>query len=262
MKLPKEPILRFLKNRIVLSVLGLLLVVALWEIIAFSTGLLFLPEFFSCLTKAFSLLGLSRTYEGIGYTLLRLFLALLGSGTVGAVLGTLAGYYKPIEPLLQPLITILRSFPTVAMVLLLIVFVPMAPVWVVSFVVFPVIYQASLEGAKKTNETYGMLIRLKGKNKVSNLTHVVFPLSFDSISLGFIQAMGLGMKVEIMAETFSYTTNEIGLGQMIMASYQAVDYQRMMALVLVALLIILVLEGLLKLGKEKIHKMVYAVGGK
>ncbi len=252
----KKGIRGFFQSKIVLYVFGLLFVIVLWEIISLSTGQSFLPEFFSCLARAFSMLAIGRTYEAIGYTLLRLFLALLGSGVVGILLGTLAGYYRALETFLQPLITVLRAFPTVAMVLLLIVFVPMAPVWVVSFVVFPVLYQATLEGSRQTLEAYSMLIRLRGKNRVSNITKVILPLSVDNISLGFVQALGLGMKVEIMAETFSYSTNEIGLGQMIMSSYQTVDYERLMALVLISLFLILLLEGILKLAKGKIHKLI------
>ena len=250
----KEKAKAILLSKPVLFVLGLFLVLILWEIIAFATGYLFLPEFFSCLGTAITLLGQVRTYEAIGFTLLRLFLAFMGSAITGVVLGTLAGYYEPLGRLLRPLITVLRAFPTVAMILLLIVFVPMASVWVVAFVLFPVIYQAALEGASKTYSDYSMLIRLKGKRHLSNLTQVILPLSMDYILLGFVQSIGLGMKVEIMAETFSYSSTQIGLGQMIMASYQMVDYSRLMALVLISLALVLNLDYLMKLIKNQIEK--------
>lgn len=249
----KEKVKAFFKNKFVLFFLGLLLVIVLWEIIAFSTGLLFLPEFFSCVGKAFSLLGEARTYEAIGYTLLRFFLALLGSTILGVFLGTLAGYYEPMAKIMMPLITFLRAFPTVALILLLIVYVPMVSVWVVGFVLFPVIYQAAMEGASKAFSDFEMIIRLKGKSHLSNITKVILPLSMDYILLGVIQSVGLGMKVEIMSETFSMSSKATGLGQMIMASYQNVDYTRLMALVLISLLLVLILDLAMKGTKEVIE---------
>lgn len=244
----------FFRHKTTLFVLGLFLVVAIWEIVAFATGFLFVPEFFSTVARAFSLLGEARTWNAIGFTLLRLCLSFIASATLGVFLGTLAGYFEPLGNLLRPLILLLRALPTVALILLLIVHVPMASLWVVGLVLFPVIYQASLEGSSKAYADFEKLIRLQGKRHINNITRVVLPLSMDYVLLGFVQSIGLGMKVEIMAETFAYSSNRIGLGQMIYSSYQQVDYERLMALVLICLLLVFLLDGLMKGMKTVIER--------
>ena len=206
-------------NRFVLYGIGIILLILLWEIIAFSTDQLFLPEFFQCLSEAFLLLINPTTYAAIGYTLLRLFIALIFSTIGGVILGTIAGYYNPVAKILSPLITVLKAIPTVAIILLLIVFVPNASIYVVFMILFPIIYQATLEGINKNYQQYEMIIRLKGKNHISNLTNILMPLSLNYILLGIIQSLSLGLKVQIMAETFSYTSSTVGLGMSIYQAY-------------------------------------------
>lgn len=241
------------KSRIFQYGLGLLFFVALWEIVAYATGLLFLPEFFQTFSLAFSKLGEELTYSALGYSFLRLFVALLGSGILGLVLGTLAGYYEPLGRVLSPTIAVLRAFPTIALILLLIVFVPQTAIWVVSLVLFPVLYQASLSGSRRVYKDYEMILRLKGKNNLSNITRIILPLSMDYVLLGWTQSMGLGLKIVIMAETFTFRTNQLGIGNLINSSYQNLNYPDMMAYVLISLLVILLLDFLLHFAKKTLQ---------
>ncbi len=245
---------KIFNNRFVLYGLGIILLILLWEIIAFATDQLFLPEFFQCLSEAFLLLINPTTYAAIGYTLLRLFIALIFSTIGGVILGTIAGYYNPIAKILSPLITVLKAIPTVAIILLLIVFVPNASIYVVSMILFPIIYQATLEGINKNYQQYEMIIHLKGKNHISNLTNILMPLSLNYILLGIIQSLSLGLKVQIMAETFSYTSSTIGLGMSIYQAYSNVDFKLMMAYVLLVIIISLLMDGILYLVKGKIER--------
>ncbi len=235
-----------------LILLGLLLVVVVWEIVAFSTSQLFLPEFFSTCSQLVEKLGEKTTYLALGNTLLRLVASLLGSGALGMLLGTLAGYFSSLGMILTPLMTVLRSFPTIALILLLIVFVPETAIWVVSLVLFPMLYQASYSGARTIYQRYEMSLLLKGKYHLSNITRIILPLSMDYVLLGWTQALGLGLKIEIMAETFTYRTDDLGLGNLINTSYQNLDYREMMAYVLICLILILVMDFLLHLAKKRL----------
>jgi len=221
---------------------GIALIVLIWEVIAFATNFLFLPEFFNTCAATFVLLSQSETYISLGYSLLRLLISLLISMVAGALLGMLGGYIKWLGKLLYPLISVLRAFPTIALLLLLIIYVPSAELYVVCFVLLPVFYQAALQGTERVYSEYEDDLRMRGRWHFDNFTKVILPLSGDYLLLGLMQAVGLGLKVEIMAETFAYTSRYHGLGKLINLAYQNVDYLTMMGYVLISLLLCLILD--------------------
>ncbi len=239
-----------LKN-IVYGILGVLLLIVLWEVISFSTNHLFLPEFFICLGKAFSLFGNAFTMVSLGYSILRMLISVCISAVLGIILGVVAGYYDGLAKILSPLIVVLRSIPTIALVLLLIVYVPNFSIYVVSLVAFPIIYEAVLEGSRGVYAQYENDFLLFGKHYLSNLVRVVFPLCSGYIFLGLIQGVGLGLKVEIMAEIISQKSNFMGIGPLIQQAYIDVDYKLMMSYVLLILIVSFIFDiGLRFLSKK------------
>lgn len=233
---------------------GVFLIIFLWEIIAFATGQKFIPEFFNTWKMMFDSCGKSTTWISAGWTLLRLLLSFFISSLIGVILGILSGYYSFLDDLLKPLMIVLRSFPTIALSMLLVVYVPHFSLYVTSIVLLPVIYQASHEGSQKVYQKYEYILLLKGKKHFSNITSVIFPLSLNYIFLGFVQAFGLGLKVQIMSETLAFKSNFYGLGKLIYQSYANVEYGEMMAYVLLVLLISFLFELLLIQLKNQVEK--------
>ena len=232
---------KFLKN-ILPYIIGGLLVIGVWEVVSILTKRIFLPGFFSTLIKSFSLLGLIDTYGAILYTFLRLILAFIISSVIGIFFGTLSGYFPVMKRIMFPLVSVIRVFPTIALILLLVIYVPHASIYVVSFAVFPVMYQAALDGASRIYGDYEDEIRLNGKMNLRNISRIVFPLSADYLFLGTTQSIGLGLKVAIMSEVLTYKADYHGLGKNIYIAYQNVEYDSMMAYVLIALLLCLILD--------------------
>lgn len=233
---------------------GILFVIAVWEIIASSTGEKFLPEFFSCFMSMILLFGDANAMVSLGYSLLRLLISLIISFLLGVFFGVLAGYFDILARTLFPLIAMLRAIPTIAVIFLLAVYVPHFSLYVVSLVLFPVIYQASLEGSSSVYHQYERDFMLRGRYRLDNIAKVVLPLSTDYILLGLIQGVGLGIKVEIMAETFSYKADYYGLGKKIYQCYASVEYREMMAYVLLALLLSIILDSILLVLRDRLEK--------
>ncbi len=249
----KEVNQKKIKN-IIYAISGVILLIAIWEIISFSTNHLFLPEFFMCLGKTFSLFGNSFAMVSLGHTLLRTLISVSISSILGIVIGLIAGYYDALAKILSPLIVVLRTIPTIALILLLIVYVPSFSIYVVSIVVFPLVYEAVLEGSRSVYSKYEYDFLLLGKHHLSNLTRIVLPLSSGYIFLGLIQGMGLGLKVEVMAEIISQKSSFLGIGPLIQQAYVDVDYLSMMAIVLHVLLLAFALDILLRLLSSLIRK--------
>lgn len=255
-------------RNILYFLLGLAIVILLYEIVSFSTGRTFLPEFFSCVWEMFHLLSLSTTWVELSYSFLRLLISLSISGILGILLGILAGYFEALGKVLSPLITTLRSLPTIAVIFILAVYVPHFSLYVTFLVLFPILYQAAKEGSSEVYRKYEYDLLLKGKWHFSNLTKVILPLSSDYLLLGLIQAFGLGIKVEIMSETFAFHSDYLGIGKDIYLAYTQIDYSSVIAYVLIVLLFSLLIDLILvflqshlekKLGisKEKRRKMFF-----
>ena len=240
-----------LKN-IVYVVSGVLLLIVLWEIISLSTNQMFLPEFFTCLGKTFLLFGNSLAMVSLGYSILRMLISVFISSILGVLFGVLAGYYDGLSRVLSPLIVVLRTIPTIALVLLLIIYVPNFVIYVVSLVVFPIVYEAVLEGSRNVYSKYEYEFLLLGKHYLTNLVKVVFPLCTGYIFLGLIQGVGLGLKVEIMAEIIAQDSRFKGIGPLIQQSYVDVDYMRLMSYVMLVLFVAFFFDIGLRLLSKKV----------
>lgn len=233
---------------------GVFFVIALWEIISFATDALFLPEFFKTVGRMFSLLGENLTFVSIGYSLLGLIVSFSISVVAGSILGWFAGYFAKLATFLHPMMVFLKAIPTIALVLLLSIYVPHFSYYIVFIVLFPIIYQAALEGSNETCAKYDKDFKINGTKFYANLFKIVVPLSMNYLLLGMIQAVSLGMKIQIMAETFSYKSNTYGLGKLIYLSYSALEYEDMMAYVLISLILALSVDSLLYLLRYLVEK--------
>lgn len=240
-------------KKLTYSTLGFILVILIWEIVAFATDRLFLPEFFTCLYLAILSLGKSITWLSLGTTILRMFIALIISAIFGVFIGLLAGYFEPMYQILKPVATVLKAFPTIALVLLLSIFVKGFYIYVVIIVCFPIIYQVVSDGAYINFKRFELDLRLNGYYKLNNMTKIILPLTLPSIVTGFIQTFSLGLKVQLMAEILSYNSNDYGLGFLVHTSYQNVEYHQMMAYVLLGILIAIIIDSLLYLLRKKIN---------
>jgi len=243
-------------RNVLLTLLGVLALLAFYEILSLATGRTFLPDLFLSFAELGRLFLTASLWKALGYSLLRLLISYSAALFLGVLLGLLAGYYDPLAKFLSPLVTVLRALPSIAVLLLLVVYVPHFSLYVVFLLLFPVLYQAALEGSSEVYHRFEDELRLKGKEHLSNLWLVLFPLSQDYILLGMIQALGLGLKGEVMSETFAYRSDFEGIGKMIYLAYQDVDYGKMMALVLFVVLFSLLLDGLLLLLRDRVEKRI------
>ena len=234
--------------------LGLLIFVLIWEICHFAIGDKFIPEFFTCLWTSLTLLTKGSTYAAIGNTLLNLLISIVISLILGITLGTLSGYYQKLAMTLTPIMTSLRAIPTIALIFLLMIYVPHFNIYVVVIILLPIIYQSTYSGANKIYSQYQKQLSIDGKKGFETLIKVIFPLNFTNMLLGFIQAFGLGLKIQIMAETFSYQLGDLGLGDYIQLYYNNVDYSMMMSYVLLCILLSLLIDAINYLLKLKLNK--------
>lgn len=159
-----------------------------------------------------SLLGSIETYRIIAHSLFRLVVSVGASSLVGIALGIVAGFVPVVSLVLRPIVSGLRSLPVASLiVIILILYGQQRAVYIIGFLmVFPVMFESAHQGVLNTNPAIVRAMRIEAVPKWKKLVYVHLPLSVPYIKTGFIQSIGLGFKVLVMAEFIAQTQTSIG----------------------------------------------------
>jgi NitT/TauT family transport system permease protein len=160
------------------------------------------PTVVDTFANLFVLLGRGGTYLATLTTLGIALLAIIISLVFGFVFGVLAYYIEPIRHFLSPFVSVFKIIPTVCVVILLILFSKglFSYLIIVFLVVFPIMYEATLNGFTHIDKNIIESCKLEGFYRPKVFFKVLLPMAFPYINLGLIQSIGLGLKVEIMSE--------------------------------------------------------------
>ena len=245
---------RFISNKFVLFALGTLFVILLWVICSLlfdKNGSIF-PNPILTMEKFGSILAEGYTYKCLGYTFLRMLIGFGLSFVIALVFGVLAGNNENLYHFFKPLMVVIKSVPTVALVFLFIVLVAPknAPILVVFVVCFPILYEGIVGGIKNVNKDILEASKVDGANYIKGTLFVKLPLAIPYIIVSMVSSFALSFKIEIMAEVITgYTRN--GLGSVI--HFTQVDDPTNMAgifayalLAIIIMLLVSLLEEIIK----------------
>lgn len=235
--------------------LGIVFILVLWWIISLSLKTTLVPSPFDTFIHLGNMLLDSYLWEGIGGSLYRLLISFIISFLCALLLGIIAGLCKPVYTFLKPLILVLRTLPTAAIIFILIVLTkPLFALFIIVFLlIFPILYEAVSSGIRNIDENIMDSLRLDGgKTNIRSIFQVIIPLSYPYISLGIVQALGLGMKVSIMAEVLCGDNFIPGLGRIIYYANQTSDMKTILSVSIVAIILIGSVDIILNILKRKI----------
>lgn len=241
------------KNRLwLISIGSVLLLLGIWELAATLIGAeLILPRL-SAVAAAFGgLFTKPAFYAAVGASMLRCLVSFVIAFALGVLLGLLAGLNKPLAAALRPVVAALRTVPTLAIVLILMLAFgkQAAPVIIGVMMVFPIIYQTTKTAVENTDRRVVELARLDGAGTIAALRYVYAPISLPYILGAVASTFGLNIKAVISAEILAYTANSIGY-QMKFASLDSLlsSVPVLFAWVIVTLLLSVAIECALKLA--------------
>lgn len=151
----------------------------------------------------------------IGATLSRTILTFLFVFIISLVLGILSGYFKRIEWLLLPIVTFLRTVPTISVTLILLIWFgrDLGPVMIMGLVIFPILYELILGAMKQIDNDLLDVCLLFGATKVEEFKALYYPQLLKTLSSGIQATIGLSFKVMVMAEVMAQST--VGIGQVL-----------------------------------------------
>ena len=148
-------------------------------------------------------------------TLLRTILTFLFVFAISLVLGILSGYFKRVEWLLLPIVTLLRTVPTISITLILLIWFgkELGPIMIMGLVVFPILYELIVGAMKQIDHDLLDVCLLFGATKIEKFKALYYPQLLKTLSSGIQATIGLSFKVMVMAEVMAQSS--VGIGQML-----------------------------------------------
>ncbi|MGL4949337.1 MAG: ABC transporter permease [Anaeroplasmataceae bacterium] len=200
-------------RRVVYFILGIVFIYLAWFLYSLylSNSLIF-PSPNKTLATVFDLFTKSNTYLILLSTLYRLLLSLLFSFLIATSLSILASLYYRVEYFLKPIISILRSVPLACLIVVILVIfgITKSPIIIVTIMLIPIIYENLLSGYKNINIDLISTLKLESDINFKIYRKVIFAELIPSFKTSFVQTLGLGIKVLVMAEFICLTTYSIG----------------------------------------------------
>jgi len=180
-------------------------------------------------------------------TLRRAIIGFLIALFTGLILGMLGGFFKPIYYLLRPLVLINKAVPTMAMILLALIWLESerAPILVGFVVIFPIIYEGVVQGVRSIDIKLIEMMRQYKVKRPDMLKDLYMPAISSHLTGAMSAAMGLNLKIIIAAEVLSQP--KISMGTSFQIEKSNLNTAGVFALSIITIIIAGLLEQALKL---------------
>ena len=237
---------------LILPLVTVVCILLLWAFGAYLTDNEYLlPSVGATVKEFFALFINGRFYTALAFTLLRSIVAFVISFLIAFFLAYLTSKSKSAEKLILPIISIIRALPTLAIVLLVLVWTnnQIAPIVVTSLVVMPTAYtqiKSALDSVDKTSVEAGMV---DGTDKKTSFLLIELPQIAPSIYSVIGSGLSLNLKLMVAAEVMSATVKS--LGTLLNISNYNSEIAKMLAIVLVVLILGLIIEFLFNKLSER-----------
>jgi len=246
----KESIKSIVEN-IVYPLIAVGIIIAIWAIIgAAKNNPLVLPMPGIVIKRFFALGSETGFWSSVGASLLRTLICFLISFALALLLASIAGLFKPLHKVLNPMVTILRAAPTVAVILIMYAFVGNDTMtMVVGFLIaFPIMYSAfygAIVGVDKDLLEMARVYKVKPINKILHIyLPSITPCLFDTSK----STLSLSLKVVVAAEILTNVSTSIG-GK-VQVAYASFEIVYLLAWTIVAIVFSFVLEAIVAILKK------------
>lgn len=193
--------------------------------------------------QAFCTLFKEKTfYVSFGKTFVRVLKAFFISFFPALVCAVFAYVYQPIKKLFSVFVVALRSLPTMAVLLMILVWSTpaKAPIIIAFLSLFPLLYTGILNALFSVDENYKKVCKIYSVPLYRQIVKMYLPQSLPYILREGAGAISFGVKLVVSAEVVSYTFKS--LGGLMQDAKIYVDMPRLFALTFVAVLTGLLLE--------------------
>lgn len=212
-----------------------------------------LPSIGATFAEAGKLLANGKFWAAFINTLLRTFGAFAFSLAAGTLLATTALSHGGVRAFLSPIVSILRTVPTMAIVLVLLLWTTpaFAPVIVSVLVLFPAVYAATLSSLDDVKTRYGETARAYRVSLGKQIFKMYLPLAAPPVLKQAGSIFSMGLKITVSGEVLASAARSLG-GLMQEAKFMPWKMPELLALTILTVLLGFALEGLCLLAYKLI----------
>ncbi|WP_456277783.1 ABC transporter permease [Bacillus sp. AK128] len=186
------------------SILPIILIAA-WEVLS-RTGVFpvhQLPAPSIILQKIVSMLQDGSLWSHTGITLYRVLIGFFVGTAIAVLLGSIVGFFKFAEKLIDPLLQAFRSIPSLAWVPLFLLWLGIGEVSKVTLIaigVFFPVYLNIVSGVKGVDRKLIEVGKIYGFSTYQLIKRIILPASLPSFLVGIRSGLGLGWMFVVAAE--------------------------------------------------------------
>ena len=225
--------------------------VAVWWIAAAGVGVeIILPAPDVVFGRFFGLFADGGFWRSLGYSVGRTLLSFVLSFVLALALALPARFSAAVAGILRPIVTVLRSVPTIAVILLMLVFMPsgQVPVLIAFLIVFPLLYEGFLSALKGVDPELAEMSRIYHVPRRTQIVRCYIPAVLPQVFASSRSAIGLGLKVIVAAEALASTG--MSLGRLLQIANVSFDSAGLLAYTVMAILVSFLLEGVVLLIRK------------
>ncbi len=189
---------------------GLLII---WEVISrLINNPIIIPSPLDTLQMLIEIAGRERFSMHVSRTLGRSFQSFGISFLLALGLGVLSGLYRWVNHFMVPILALLRSVPTMAVIILALIWLSsdVAPVMIGIIVVFPILYESVYRGMMNVDIRLIQMAKLYAVNRMDVVKDIYMPTIYMYVGSVIGSALGLTLKSVIAGEVLGQPRYSIG----------------------------------------------------
>ncbi|SHH60866.1 ABC transporter permease [Clostridium grantii] len=161
-------------------------------------------------------------------------------------LGFLSSKYKTIQLIMGSMVSIIRSLPTMAIIILSLIWLggEKSPILIGFIVVFPILYSNIIEGIKEVDNKLMEMAKIYNVNRKDIILNIYLPSIKNYLFAGINAALGLAFKVMISAEVMAQP--KYAMGTRLYIEKINLEMSGVFAWAIILVLISFVFDGILK----------------
>lgn len=240
------------KNFFIFCAVGCLLIT--WEIVARSMdSALLLPTPTDVLKKTVEILLIPESYRALLSTILRGMTGFVLALFLALFTGIAAGLVPVFYYFLSPLITVLRSVPVIAFILLALIWIgpENVPLLIGFIMMYPILVVNIIEGIRNFDTNLADMSRVYKISLKTRILNLYIPGIRPFLLSGICTAIGFGWKAVIIGEVLAQP--RIGIGSIMHTSQTYLLVTDLMAWTIIAVLIGYFFEQIIRIITTKIN---------
>ena len=244
-------------QNLILPIISILSLIAIWGVTARVMGKEYiLPTVELTFSSMLKLFGELRFYRALLFTVLRSLIAFSVSFILAFIFAYFSKKSQVFKKVISPFISIMRALPTIAIIPIIIVWTNantyVTPVVVTMMVVLPTVYVSVYNSIDVVDDNLIETCKLFGLSEREILKKVQIPQILPPMLLTIGTGISLNLKLMVAAEVLSATSRSIGA--LLNNASQLAEVSQMLAIVVVAVALSLIIEGVFSLLSKKVGK--------